>query len=74
LVTGDLFEGVAADLLPELDEYEGDAYTREIGKVTIDDGNAIAAYLYRYVLPTAGLEWISSGDWNTISWPSSAPE
>ena len=75
LVTGDVFDGVTADLLRELDEYEGDGYRRDLAEVSMEaGGGSLAAYLYRYVLPTDGLEWIPSGDWNTISSPSSAPE
>ncbi len=63
-VTGDLFEEVTAELLRELDDYEGDAYRRELMEVTMPNGQLLSAYVYCYAMPTAELEWIPSGDWS----------
>jgi len=67
LVQGDLFEGVTAEILQRLDEYEGDEYLRQPVEATLEDGRALTAYCYRYALPTDQLEWIPSGDWNLHS-------
>jgi len=64
-VKGDVFEGVTAELLQKLDEYEGSDYTRELAEVTTEDGRKLSAYFYRYALPTDQLEWIRSGDWHS---------
>ncbi len=50
-VTGDLFEGVTAELFERLDEYEGPDYSRQLGEVTMEDGRILTAYCYRYALP-----------------------
>jgi gamma-glutamylcyclotransferase (GGCT)/AIG2-like uncharacterized protein YtfP len=63
-VKGDLFEGITAELWALLDDYEGDAYSREIVDVTMEDGRALQSYVYRYALFSESLEWIRSGDWN----------
>jgi gamma-glutamylcyclotransferase (GGCT)/AIG2-like uncharacterized protein YtfP len=63
-VKGDLFEGISAELLALLDDYEGDEYAREMVDVVLEDGGARQAYVYRYVLSAESLEWIRSGDWN----------
>jgi gamma-glutamylcyclotransferase (GGCT)/AIG2-like uncharacterized protein YtfP len=63
LVRGDVFEGVTPELLQRLDDYESAEYSRQLGTVTMQDGRALSAYFYLYVLPTDHLEWIRSGDW-----------
>jgi gamma-glutamylcyclotransferase (GGCT)/AIG2-like uncharacterized protein YtfP len=49
-VTGDVFEGITAELFERLDEYEGADYCRQLGEVTMDDGRTLTAYCYRYAL------------------------
>jgi gamma-glutamylcyclotransferase (GGCT)/AIG2-like uncharacterized protein YtfP len=66
-VKGDVFEGVTAELLQWLDEYEGTEYERQVAEVTMQDGRTLAAFFYCYVLPTGQLEWIRSGDWRGLS-------
>jgi len=65
-VKGEVFEGVTAEMFQRLDDYEGSDYMRQLAEVTMENGSRVAAYLYLYLLPTDGLELISSGDW-TIS-------
>jgi len=62
-VRGDVFEGVTAELLQSLDDYEGSEYARQLAQVTMEDGSSLVAFFYLYVLPTDQLEWIRSGDW-----------
>jgi gamma-glutamylcyclotransferase (GGCT)/AIG2-like uncharacterized protein YtfP len=62
-VNGDVFGGVTAELLQQLDQYEGEEYSRQTAQVTMEDGQTFEAHCYCYVLPTTGLEWIRSGDW-----------
>jgi gamma-glutamylcyclotransferase (GGCT)/AIG2-like uncharacterized protein YtfP len=66
-VTGDVFEGVTAGMLERLDDYEGSAYIRQLTEVSLDGGGKVAAYVYCYAMPTDGLEWITSGDWNRVN-------
>jgi gamma-glutamylcyclotransferase (GGCT)/AIG2-like uncharacterized protein YtfP len=73
-VKGDVFDGVTAEMLQRLDDYEGPEYSRQLAEVTLEGGGSIAAYLYLYVLPTEGLELIPSGDWNAFISKSSPPE
>jgi gamma-glutamylcyclotransferase (GGCT)/AIG2-like uncharacterized protein YtfP len=68
LVKGDVFEGVTAELLQWLDEYEGEEYARQVAEVTMQDGRILAASFYCYLLPTDQLEWIRSGDWRQLSY------
>ena len=63
-IKGDLFEGINQELWQVLDKYEGEQYTREQTDVRMDNGEILAAYVFRYLLPTESLEWIRSGDWN----------
>ncbi len=46
LITGDVFEGVTAELFARLDEYEGAEYCRQMGEVTMEDGRTVTAYCY----------------------------
>jgi gamma-glutamylcyclotransferase (GGCT)/AIG2-like uncharacterized protein YtfP len=73
-VQGDLYEGVTAALMEKLDAYEGSEYVRELAEVTMDDGRAIASYLYVYTVNTDGLERITSGEWDAVTSPSSPLE
>jgi len=66
-VRGDVFEGVTAELLQRLDEYEGTEYARQLVEVTMQDGQNVRAFCYCYLLPTDQLEWIRSGDWRQLS-------
>jgi len=50
-VTGDVFEGVTAELFDRLDEYEGAEYRRQLAEVRMEDGRTLIAYCYRYALP-----------------------
>ncbi len=61
-VVGDVFENVTDALFQRLDGYEGSDYRRELTEVTLASGRTIAAYLYRYLLPTGSLALIPSGD------------
>ena len=65
-VKGDVFEGVTAEMLEWLDEYEGEEYSRQLAEVTMEDGRILTAYFYSYALPTSRLEWIPSGDWYNV--------
>jgi gamma-glutamylcyclotransferase (GGCT)/AIG2-like uncharacterized protein YtfP len=67
-VKGDVFEGVTAELLRWLDDYEGSEYVRQLAEVTMEDGQTLAAFFYCYALPTDQFEWIRSGDWRTLSY------
>jgi gamma-glutamylcyclotransferase (GGCT)/AIG2-like uncharacterized protein YtfP len=50
-------------LLATLDGYEGEAYVRETGQATIEDGSRVTAWTYRYVADLAGVPLIASGDY-----------
>jgi len=63
LVKGDVFAAVSAQLFEQMDEYEGPEYSRQITEVKMENGRTLTAYCYRYILPTAQLERIQSGDW-----------
>ncbi len=63
-VKGDVFEGITAELWQLLDEYEGEQYARELAQVTMDNGQTLEAYVYRYLLSTKSLKLIRSGDWH----------
>jgi gamma-glutamylcyclotransferase (GGCT)/AIG2-like uncharacterized protein YtfP len=65
-VLGDLFEAITDDLMQQLDDYEGAEYTRHVAEVMLDDGGKLAAYVYLYALPTAGLTRIESGVWEAV--------
>ncbi len=51
-VSGDVFEGVTAELFEWLDEYEGKEYARRVGEVTMEDGRTLTSYFYCYALPS----------------------
>ncbi len=63
VVNGDVFAGVSEQLFKQMDEYEGAEYSRRITEVKMEDGTTLTTYCYHYVLPTAQLQWIQSGDW-----------
>ncbi len=66
-VVGDLYGGLTAQLLMQLDRFEGDSYSREEKNVALSDGRSLVAFLYVWVRSVDGLEWIPSGDWNASS-------
>lgn len=61
-VIGELYEVARCDL-SALDEYEGDAYRRKKVSVTMENGQAIEAWIWEYIQEISGLERIPSGDW-----------
>jgi gamma-glutamylcyclotransferase (GGCT)/AIG2-like uncharacterized protein YtfP len=73
-VKGDVFEGVTAEMLQRLDDYEGPEYVRQLAEITLENGSHVAAFVYLYALPTEGLELIPFGDWNEFISKSSRPE
>ena len=58
IVWGDLYE-IDTKVLPELDEFEGEEYSRKIIKT--QDG--IECWIYEWILPTTSFKMIKSGDW-----------
>lgn len=74
-VKGDLFDNVSGEVLERLDDYEGTDYTRELMEITMDSGGLIQqAFAYRWSRSIDALQWLPSGDWNSLTRQSSVPE
>jgi gamma-glutamylcyclotransferase (GGCT)/AIG2-like uncharacterized protein YtfP len=62
-VQGEVWRIEDPGILAELDAYEGEAYVRETGQVTTEDGRRVTAWTYRYLADLTGVPLIASGDY-----------
>ncbi len=62
ILKGDLFE-LPASAFIQLDDYEGDGFTRQLTKVQMDNGGEYIAWIYFYNGSTEDIPLIESGDY-----------